>query len=260
MPDPISQVIGSGVTLVMGLLAAHDRRVQIAKEENSAVQQAVAALDTDLQTIFAAANAGDMSASVAVECCQAVSAWYWQFIGPFQQGPQRGQVSCGSNSRKPGPNVGTLQGACYGADSAPCNGKSCTAGCCIGCNVIDPTLANCIWLFSQPKGGKVTACTVVGNKYGLRSRAGYVLTYKPPASVRSEEVTINKNTGVITVGATPSGRDAVISTGAIAAGSIPDSGGVYEAGAALGSLGSSGLLLAGGFGLFLLLIVALRRG
>jgi len=45
----------------MGLLAAHDKRVQAAKEENAALAQAVTALDADLKTVFTAANNGDIT-------------------------------------------------------------------------------------------------------------------------------------------------------------------------------------------------------
>jgi len=67
--NPITLAINAGSQVLqigMKLLAQHDERITIAKEENAAVKQAVATMDNDLQTIFKAANAGEITAIEAM--------------------------------------------------------------------------------------------------------------------------------------------------------------------------------------------------
>jgi hypothetical protein len=215
-------------TLVMGLLAAHDRRVTAAKEENAAVQQAVVALDSDLATIFDAANKGDITPQVAAAACMDVHNWYWLFIQPLQQGSTKGPQQVFPN---PGaPNNADTGGIYYEAtDGANCHcgtDKNCTAGCCIGCAAIDPCLSNAYKFFSTGKAFTLHVPVIVANKYGLAQRAAYDLKFTPPVHENPEaEVALNTKTGIITVGATPSGTDAVIATGVTTSGAPPDTGG-----------------------------------
>ena len=221
-------------SFVMGMLAAHDARVKAAKEENAAVNQAISALDSDLHTIITALNYGDMTEADAIDCCNAIANWYWQFIEPLQQGSAKGPGVCGAdNPAHVGgcvdsacKSVGGRTGGCYQHEgSAPCSGTACTAGCCIGCNVVIPSLGNCARII-QAHGGTFYVCAIVGNKYGLTSRAAYTLTYKKPSKVTEEEITIDAKTGVVTVGALPSQVDVVIDKGVVVKNSQSDSGGV----------------------------------
>jgi len=235
-----------GFSFIMGLLAAHDHRMAIAKEENAANNQALAALDADMKTIFDAVNKGDMTPGTAIAACQDVRNWYWSFITPFQQGSRKGDT-CGCDKAvavsptvknygtsqsvgSDGVGQGTARGSCYACQvEAPCQmtgaGDPCTAACCIGCNVVNATIVNAIWALYQPKGATFQVCGSAANKYGAIARAPYNLTWKPPAHETGAEVTINVKTGIVTVGAPPSGNDAVILSGVQAIGSSPDTGG-----------------------------------
>jgi hypothetical protein len=226
---PWAGLAETGGTLIMGLLAAHDARVKAAKAENAAVGQAIAAMDADLKTIFTAANAGDISTQVAAQAVMDVHTWYWAFIQPLQQGSTKGPQQTFPN---PGaPNSAATGGIYYEAtDGTNCHcgtDANCTAGCCIGCAAIDPTLSNAYVLFSKGVAFTMTVAVIVGNtKYGLSSRAAYNLTYTPPKVTNPEaEVTINKTNGIVTVGAAPSSSDAVIATGVTTVGASSDTGG-----------------------------------
>jgi hypothetical protein len=230
-PSPLAlaaSLAGTGESLIMGLLAAHDARVRAAKEENTAVQQAVQALDADLKTIFTAANNGDITAAVAMSACYDVHLWYWSFVQPFQQGSTKGPQQTFPN---PGaPNSNATGGIYYEAtDGGNCHcgtNKNCTAGCCIGCGAIDPTLSNAYAGFKTGKAFTMTVATIVANKYGLAQRNAYQLSYKPPKVTNPEaEVTLNTKTGVLTVGAAPATNDAVVATGVVSKSATPDTGG-----------------------------------
>ena len=230
-PSPlgiVTSLAGTGESLIMGLLAAHDKRVQAAKEENAAVQQAVQALDADLKTIFTAANNGDITPSVAMATCQDVHLWYWAFIQPLQQGSTKGPQQTFPN---PGaPNSNAVGGIYYEAtDGANCHcgtDKNCTAGCCIGCAAIDPTLSNAYAGFKTGKAFTMTVAVIVANKYGLAQRNAYQLTYTPPKVTNPEaEVTLNTKTGIVTVGAAPTTNDAVVATGVVSTSGTSDAGG-----------------------------------
>lgn len=217
----------AGVSLVMGLLAAHDARVKAAKEENAALAQAVVAFDADLHTIFDAANKGDIEPGVAANACMDVRNWYWIFIQPLQQGPTKGPTQTFPN---PGAPNNAAQGGIYyeATDGAACHcagQAACTAGCCFGCANLDPCLSNAYIWFSRGKAFTLSVPPVAADKYGLPARAAYTLTFTPPKVEQPEaEVTINKTSGIITVGAPPSASDVVIASGVTAIGAAPDTG------------------------------------
>lgn len=248
--NPISagfNLLGLG----MHLLAAHDERVRIAKEENGACMQAQTALDGDLHTIFDAANAGLITSQEAMQACADVSGWYWQFITPFQQGPIRGN-QCSSKF--------PANTKCYSAPGTPCAGRDCTAGCCLGCNVFDPSLASAYNVF-KAGGGTAQICPTFNDKYGFVGRPGYSLTYKPSAIVKQAELTINAKTGIVSVGAPPSNQDAVIASGGISANSMSDQGGIASGiNFNASGLGSNPLLILVFFAVFALLFGGLLFG
>jgi hypothetical protein len=172
------------VTVIAGLWAAHEARAKGAREENTIVNSVVSTFDNALRAIFAAANSSDpaqqIPASEAISQCQQLLATCWQKLAAV-----RGLPGVADNSGG-GANCGTYTPGV----TTPCSpghpcGKSCTAGCCVGCNDFWPSILDAIAVFSNPNGGTVNVCTVYGSKYGASQRGGYSLTYKPPASAVS---------------------------------------------------------------------------
>jgi hypothetical protein len=218
----------TGFSFVMGMLAAHDKRVKLARTENAAVAQCIAALDHDLATIFDALNKGDMTESVAIAACADIEKWYWQYITPYTQNQNVTEAMCNSiGTGNPVPGTVNTWGAPDGNPvgcGSTLGGKTCTSACCIGCAVIVPSLRNAA-IAAQKHGGTILVGGVGANKYGLAARPAYKLTYKKPKVVNPEaEVTLSK-TGVLTIGAAPSNQDVVVAQGVIATNAPPDSGG-----------------------------------
>lgn len=176
---PIGAAVGAIVGLIGSLFAAHSARAAGAKTENDAVNAYLPAFDSGLQAIFQQANAGTLTATDAISAVQALISQWWANMAPYQTGAGRADASHGGNCGN-----GTLmQGdPCSGTPGspAPC-GKSCTAGCCVGCADLYPTILQAIQVFQNPKGGTVKVCNVAGSSYGATGRAGYSLTYTPPA-------------------------------------------------------------------------------
>ena len=174
---PIGAGIGALVGLIAGLWSAHAARAKGATTENAAVSSAVTAFDSSLQAVFQAANAGSITGTQAAGVCTTILQSYWQGMAPYQTGPGRadaskGGANCGGSTLVPG--------GCSLVGGLPCN-KSCTAGCCVGCGDLMPTILQAIAVFNSPTGGTITACQVYGAGYGYSGRASYSLTYKPPA-------------------------------------------------------------------------------
>lgn len=176
-------LIGTGIAvlggIIAGLWAKHAARVAGAKDENSAINSAVSTFDSVVKAIFSAANSTDpstnISAAQAAAQCQQLMQTFWQQMAPHMSGPGRADSS----------NMGSNCGQVNSAD--PCSGmigghkcdKNCTAGCCVGCQDLVPTVAQAVAVF-QAGGGSVKVCTVYGSKYGAAQRSGYTLTYKQP--------------------------------------------------------------------------------
>ena len=225
---PIAQ---AGFSFMMNLLAAHDKRIQLAKQENTAVAQAVTALDTDLKTVFTALNNGDMTEAVAIASFQDIEKWYWLWITPFTQNQNVTEAMCNATVLAGGRGASSDNPVGCGSSAG---GKECTAACCIGCAVIVSACRQGVKIV-QAHGatntlgygvGTIQVPGVAANKYGLPARAAYNLTYKPPKVKNPEaEVTLNTKTGILTVGATPSPTDVVIATGVTTVGASPDTGG-----------------------------------
>jgi hypothetical protein len=231
----------SVLNLGMHLLAAHDQRVQVAKAENVAVQQAYATMLNDLQTIFEAANAGYMTAAAAADACMDVHTWYWQYLNPLIQGPTKGPTVAFPNpALGAAPNSAATGGIYYEASdggSCHCAGEKingvvgCTAGCCIGCAAVDPTLSNAFVGFASGKAFTMQSAVVIPDpsfwpKTGPQGFQPKTYSYTPPKSLNLEEVTVSKTTGVVTVGAPPSSTDTVVQTGKASSTATPDQGGI----------------------------------
>jgi hypothetical protein len=176
---PIGAAVGAVAGAIAGLWASHAARAAGAKDENTALNSAVVAFDGSLKAIFSAANSTDLSsqisASEAIQLLGQTLTSYWQGMAPFMTGPGRADKSGG------GVKCSTV--AVCNDQSAPgfkCD-SSCTAGCCVGCDVFTPTINQAIAIF-QAGGGSLQVCEVYGSGYGATTRQGYTLTYTPPAA------------------------------------------------------------------------------
>lgn len=159
--------------LGMGLLAAHDLRYKDALNENAAVVQASEVFDNDIQAIFAALNAGTISEQEGVGYLQQLSEQYWKYVGGFAGKPGVATKSCGTLQGGP---VG--HGACA---KGPVCDKTCTAGCCVGCNNIEASIANGIAIV-QSGGGTFSVCEIFASpKYKNPGRPGYTISYARPS-------------------------------------------------------------------------------
>jgi hypothetical protein len=170
---PIGAAAAAVVALIMSLWSAHAARAKGAQTENAAMNSAVVAFDGSLKAIFAAANAGTISASDAASYCQQNMQAYWTGMAPYMTGPGRADGSHGG--------TGCTSVIVCNQQTSPglaCN-KSCTAGCCVGCDVLTPTINQAIAIF-EAGGGTLNVCPVYGSGYGGQSRASYSLTYTAP--------------------------------------------------------------------------------
>lgn len=176
------------ITLGLGLLAAHDKRVKQAKDENEALNLAMVSFDSDIQQVFEMANKGALTANDAQNAIAAMNDAFWNYIKPYQMGSQ----PCPAG-------MDDVQNGCWYmyriGNKKGCDGsKTCTAGCCVGCNVVQPSLTRALKVF-QDGGGSVHVCEIVGNKYGATPRPGYDLTYVAPPIANTVEEAINNLLG-----------------------------------------------------------------
>ena len=215
-------IVGSAVSviggLVMGLLANHDRRVKEAKEENAALNMAVAAFKSDTATIFTALNNGDITEAVAVSSVVTVRNWFWQYMKQYVQ-PKciNDRSQCKSTTAKaPNGTAGPKQ-------PNPCSG-SCCATCCIACNFLEPAWNDMISVINK-HGGSVSWFAAGGNKYGFTGLPAGNAKYVKPKHVTEAEVTINAATGKLTVGAPAGSGDVEIAKGVVSKSATPDAGG-----------------------------------
>ena len=199
---PIGAGIGAIAGAIAGIWASHAARVKGAKNENAAINSAVQAFDAGMQAIFTAANSSDPTTNISgPQAAQLVGQLYtqfWQQMLPFTQGPgakdsSGGGANCGQGLNPAGPCAGTPGG--HKCDN------NCTATCCVGCQDLYPTMLQAVAVLNNPNGGTVTACTVVGSKYGANQRGSYTLTYTPPTLSSTAGGLLSMLTG----GTSPSG-------------------------------------------------------
>jgi hypothetical protein len=174
---PIGAGVGALVGVIAGLFAASAARAKGAKEENAAVNAYLPAFDQGLQQIFAAANSGQITGAQGAQLVPSLLQQWWAAMAQFRGLPgvadnSGGGASCGSY-------VSGSTTRC--SPGHPCS-KSCTAGCCVGCNDLWPSALDAIRILNSPTGGTFTTCTVYGSGYGATQRNGYSLTYTPPAA------------------------------------------------------------------------------
>jgi hypothetical protein len=166
-------IIGVALGAVLGsLFAAHEARVKGATTENAVLNSLIPTMRTAIENIFQAANSGQITAQQAVAAVQAVQQQYWQEVAQVETGPGQAGGPSKCVAQTPTPNAGTT-----------CD-KSCTASCCVGCNVINEWCYNAIQAFQAGSGsGPLPWQPVVGNKYGLTNFSPPSgTTYTPPAA------------------------------------------------------------------------------
>jgi hypothetical protein len=173
---PIGAGVGALVGVIAGLWSAHNARVKGAKEENTIVGDALTTWDAGMQAIFAAANSGQITGAQGAPLVGQLLSSYWAAVAQARGLPgvsdnSGGGANCGSYT------AGVTTRCSPGH---PCN-KSCTAGCCVGCNDLWTSSLDAIAALNNPAGGSFTTCTVYSSSFGLQERPGYTLTYTPPA-------------------------------------------------------------------------------
>ena len=187
-------VIGS---IVAGLWAAHSARAKGAKNENAAMNSAVQAFDASMRAIFDAANSNDpnkyIDANTAIQALQQTLQSYWAAMAQYSTAPGTAdQSQHGANC------------AAVWAKPTACD-KSCTAGCCVGCVDLTPSINDAIAVFQQG-GGSVNVRQIFGSKYGGASRGAYTLTYKPnPPTVSSSVDSLSQELAAVTGGSSGGG-------------------------------------------------------
>ena len=191
----VGTIIGA---LIGGLLSGHFAREQGAKNENQALQGLIPAVAQDITSVFQAANAGQISATDAITALQTIQQNFWTAVQPYQSGPGQAMKSaCQQQTDTPGPGI-------------TCN-KSCTASCCVGCNVINEWVYKATRIF-QSNGQDPTSIPwnpVVGNKYGLQN-------FTPPSSLWTYTAAGSTATGASLV----SGVSSLLGSGSFLSGSL----------------------------------------
>lgn len=161
----IGAVIGIGLTLWMGHLA----RAKGARDENAALNILVPGFQQSVQAEFQALNAGQASPTTALQDLETIRTSFWTAIAKYQTGPGQHTHPC-----TPIASGGCDRGDGYGI--TPCD-KSCTAGCCIGCDAVEPIICNAKSII-MAGGGSFKTPVIGGSKYGYTGSASYVLSYK----------------------------------------------------------------------------------
>jgi hypothetical protein len=166
-------------------LTGHIAREKAAVSENQAVNSLIPAFDSDLKSVFAAMNAGDLTPSEGVQAVTIIWNNYWTGIKPVQQGSNKtitplSTLETGNVAGVNGGSFGIMCNSQAAPGGIPCD-KTCTAGCCVGNDVLTPSIQQAIACFSSPTGGTINVCKVYGNStYGTTTRNAYNLTYTPP--------------------------------------------------------------------------------
>jgi hypothetical protein len=179
-------IVGGALAAVTNaFLSGHIAREKAAVSENQAVNSLIPAFDTDLKSVFAAMNAGDLTPSEGISAVTTIWNNYWTAIKPVQQGSNKtitplSTLETGNVAGVNGGSFGIMCNSQAAPGGIPCD-KTCTAGCCVGNDVLTPSIQQAIACFQSPSGGSIHVCEVYGNStYGTTTRAAYNLTYTPP--------------------------------------------------------------------------------
>jgi hypothetical protein len=180
----IGAVVGIGLALWM----AHAARVKGAKDENAVLNELVPNFSNCLQKEFAALNAGQVSPTTALQDLEGIRTTYWQAIAPYQKGPGQHTHPCNPLTNQPDSrgNYYAPQANCSQTNKANrysqatvCD-NSCTAGCCIGCDYVEPAICSAKYLI-QSGGGTMNFPSVAGSKYGYSGQSAFSVNYTPSA-------------------------------------------------------------------------------
>jgi hypothetical protein len=184
-----SNLVGAAFSAI----AQHSLRLRDAKAENSAVPQAVDALQQDFDEIAGALSSGEATPREAIAHLIQMESSIEGFLKSLVGKP--GTAWAGSPSGCPGSDVPKTENG-----SHPCD-KGCTAGCCIFFNYLEPAVDCFIKRLQRTAPGGsfgVNIPAIAGNKYGFPNVPAYSVTVTLPkygASVASDVV--GETTGFI---------------------------------------------------------------
>jgi hypothetical protein len=175
--------VGAIIGVGFALWQAHAARVKGAKDENAVLNELVPNFSKALIAEFNALNAGQISPTTALQDLEGIRTTYWQAIASYQKGPGQHTHPCNALRQDDPLHTGEYAPGCIPWNSAklqttPCD-KTCTAGCCIGCDYVEPAICAAKWLIQQMGGGTVKLHGVGAGPYGYSGQPGFSLTYVP---------------------------------------------------------------------------------
>lgn len=174
--------IGAVIGVGLALWQAHLARVKGAKDENAVLNELVPNFSKCLIAEFDALNTGKINPAAALQDLETIRVSYWGAIAPYQKGAGQHTHPCAPLMSTDPLNSGEYEPGCIPWKSAKvqttaCD-KSCTAGCCIGCDYVEPAICSAKYLI-QTGGGMVKMHAVGGSKYGYTGQAGFTIAYAP---------------------------------------------------------------------------------
>lgn len=164
-------VVGAAIAvtaaIAAALLAAHQKRLTDAKNENAAVDQWIPVFDSFVTSVVNAYNSQQISAAQAAQICQQFDQTLYSRFKSFV-----GQPGTAWNDQS------GMAGKCD---------KTCTVGCCVYYGDLGPVLNNMSYVLGYPTGkwgqgdprinGRTITCPkVYPSKYSSYSRALYTVT------------------------------------------------------------------------------------
>ncbi len=165
----IGVAIGAVAAVAAALLAAHEKRLHDAKNENEAVDQWIPVFDSFVTSVVNAYNTKQINAQYAAQICQQFDQTLYSKFRSFVGQP--GTAWSDTNG---------MAGKCD---------KTCTVGCCVYFGDLGPVLNNISYVLGFPTGkwGKgdprisgrtITVPKVFPSKYSSYTRAQYTVTLK----------------------------------------------------------------------------------
>jgi hypothetical protein len=174
--------------LIGSLFAAHAKRVAGAKQENQVLNSLIPTVQSAVQGVFSALNAGTATPAQGIAALQSIWQQYWQAVQQVEGGPgQAGsEAKCITKAGAGLHITGTASvqnppGSNFSGYGPVAFDKSCTASCGVGCMWVASWVNVGIALINAGKG-TVTFDGVVGNTYGLQNYPSLTVTYTPPSA------------------------------------------------------------------------------
>lgn len=175
--------VGEAIAAVADVfLAAHTERLHDAQTENARVTELIPKWDRDFVDIVARYSAGQVNLDQAIAGVQKLDGQAKTYLRGLVGKP--GTAWSGAPTGCPGQDVDhswCLDGGQSGSCSGPhnCN-KSCTVGCCIYYNYLEPA-ADCLIKRLQMGGVRnVGRAAIPGNKYGFPNFPNFTVQIVPP--------------------------------------------------------------------------------